>query len=125
MDALWIIPHKDQHLGHGHRGDAVRLHQLGGSLSHQPVKFSVMRLDFLMQREPAPSDRAHGRLGGGRWGRDFSWPHRRHMAYQSDPPSDSIERITKVGWCIHDQRFQRDHRLGLGVDAPNASLLEA
>jgi len=83
-----------------------------------------MHLDFVMQREPALRQGAHG--GFGRRGRrcERTWPERGNMADQRDLAADLIEGVAQRGGRVDDQGFQRHHGLRPAFDRRVAGDLE-
>ncbi|CAA9308690.1 MAG: hypothetical protein AVDCRST_MAG40-837, partial [uncultured Gemmatimonadaceae bacterium] len=66
-DALRVVADEQQHLGRRAGPHPVRLDQRGRARACQPFQVDVVGLDLLVERQPAPGERAqagHGRSGG-------------------------------------------------------------
>ena len=106
-----VIAEDDQHLGRGVGADPEARTEGGRRLGREAREVPVVHRDFLSQGKPATGKRPEGVLGGcgGRVERARS---EGGAAREQTVIGEGVEGFSQVGWRIHDDLLQRDHRRG-------------
>ena len=106
-----VVAEDDQHLGGRVGADTEALQERGRRLGREAGEVLVVRRDLLSQGKPATGKRPEGVLGGG-GGRVERARSEGGAAREQMVIGEGVEGFSQVGWRIHDDRLQRDHRRG-------------